>query len=100
MRRKKQDAQKAIAKERIETLFAQAEEMFAQHPDLSKRYVVLARKIAEKYRIHFTKEQKQHFCKQCNAYLRQGANARVRLQHGTRVIRCLECNHLKRMNYR
>jgi ribonuclease P protein subunit RPR2 len=100
MRRKKQDCQKDIAKERIGKLFAEAALQFPEYPQLSHRYMVHARRLAERYRVRFTKEQKRSSCKGCNHYLKQGVNARVRLQKGTLVIRCLDCHHLRRMKYK
>jgi len=38
--------QQKIAFERIEKLFEQAALSFKEHPDLSKRYVALARKLS------------------------------------------------------
>jgi len=89
-----------IASERIEKLFEQAELSFKEHPLLSKRYVVLARKLSTRYKVRFTQEQKKKFCKNCNAYLKNGINSRVRLVHGTRVQTCLECTSIKRVIYK
>ena len=100
MRRKKQDAQKTIALERISTLFKEAESQFKEYPELSRRYMVLATRMAERYKVHLTKDQKRKCCKKCHAYLVQGVNSRIRLQHGILVIRCLECNQLRRLKYK
>lgn len=100
MRRKKQDAQKDIARMRIEKLFSEAALQFTAHPELSHRYMQLASRMAQRYRIHFTREQKRMYCKGCSHYLVQGVNARIRLQKGILVIRCLDCNHLRRLPYK
>jgi ribonuclease P protein subunit RPR2 len=89
-----------IAKERIAELFRQADEQFKDYPELSRRYVKLARKIAMKYRVRFTKEQKRMFCKACDAYLKQGKNSTIRLQHGKLVLRCSECGFVRRFVYK
>jgi len=89
-----------IAKERISELFRQADGNFLEYPALSRRYVILARKIAMKYRVKFSREQKKVFCKKCNAYLRQGKNSTVRLVKDNIVIRCSECGNVRRFVYR
>jgi len=89
-----------IAKERIAELFRQADEAFFEHPELSRRYVVLARKIAMKFRVKFSKDQKRLFCKKCDAYLKQGKNSTTRLVKGKIVIRCSECGNVRRFVYR
>lgn len=98
--KKKPEQLTNIAKERITKLFQEAETMFKEHPELSKRYMGLARKIAMKYKVKFTKEQKLKFCKKCNAYLKPGINSTRRLNKGILVIRCNECNHLRRAVYK
>jgi ribonuclease P protein subunit RPR2 len=88
-----------IALERVGKLFAQAEESFKEHPELSKRYIALARRIATRYKVRLTVAQKRLFCKKCNAYLKNGINSRARLSRGTLVVTCLECKNIRRMNY-
>ena len=99
-RRDKSFAQQNIALDRIKKLFVEAESSFREHPELSKRYVVLARKLSTRYKVKFTKEQKRLFCKGCNAYLKTGVNSRVRLEHGKLVRTCLECKHVRRTVYK
>jgi len=97
--RRKADSQKRIALERITDLFREAESNFNEYPALSRRYVVLARKIAMKYRVRFTRDQKKLFCKSCNAYLKQGTNSTVRIHKGMIILHCLECSHVRRFVY-
>jgi len=99
-RRDKSFNQETIALDRIKKLFSEAELSFKEHPELSKRYVVLARKLSTRYKVKFTKEQKKLFCKNCDAYLKTGINSRTRLEHGKIVQTCLECKHVKRMVYK
>ena len=47
--------QKQIAQERIKTLFQEAEKAFSKNPQLSQRYVHLARKIAMKVKTSIPK---------------------------------------------
>src|SRR5689334_13558023 len=80
-----------IVVERIDKLFCEAESSFKEHPDLSKRYVVMARKLSTKYKVKFNSSQKKSFCKNCNAYLKNGVNSKIRLTSGRIVQTCLEC---------
>jgi len=98
--RDKSFSQQKIAYERIGKLFEQADSLFKEHPELSKRYVILARKLSTRYKMRFTPEQKRLFCKKCDAYLKIGVNSRVRLVHGKRVQTCLECMAVRRMVYK
>ncbi|MGV8172403.1 MAG: ribonuclease P protein component 4 [Candidatus Woesearchaeota archaeon] len=89
-----------IASERILKLFEQAELSFKEHPELSKRYIELARRLSTRYKIKFNSEQKNASCKKCNAYLKDGVNSRIRLVHGKRVRTCLSCKSVRRMVYK
>jgi ribonuclease P protein subunit RPR2 len=91
---KKPDWQQRIAKERIEILFKEAEENFKKHPERSKRYVELARKIGLRYNVRFSKELKRKFCKNCNSLLIPGVSSKVRVEKKNLIIKCLKCNKL------
>jgi ribonuclease P protein subunit RPR2 len=99
MRQNKDNFQR-IAAERIVKLFGQAGASFNEHPNLSRRYVMLARRLSTRYKVRFTQAQKKLFCKGCNAYLRVGVNSRTRLEKGKIVQTCLECKDVKRMVYK
>jgi ribonuclease P protein subunit RPR2 len=92
--------QKNIASDRIKKLFVEAESSFKEYPNLSKRYVVLARKLSTRYKVRLTTEQKRLFCKNCSAYLKSGVNSRTRLEHGKLVRTCLECKAVRRTIYK
>jgi len=89
--------QKEIAKERIKTLFQQAEQTFVKDKSLANRYVTLARKISMKLRLRMPRELKRKFCKHCYKYLKPGTNARVRTRDGKVVISCFECKKFTRI---
>jgi len=88
------DVRKATARERIRTLFEQAK----KRPAYSKRYIELARKLQQKYRLRFTSEQSRAFCKKCHA-LFMGRNFTVRTKEGHIVYTCKECGHIRRYPY-
>jgi ribonuclease P protein subunit RPR2 len=86
-----------IASERITKLFLLAEQNFREHPELSRRYVQLARNISTRHKTKLTSEQKKLFCKNCNAYLKNGVNSRVRIVKGKIVTTCLGCKNVRRI---
>ncbi len=84
---------KEIALERIYRLFEIAEQEFEKHPERSKRYVELARKIGTRNKAVIPSELKKQFCKKCGTFLVNGKNAEWK-QKGTLVeIICLECEY-------
>ena len=89
--------QKEIARERIKTLFQQAEEVFPKNKALAHRYVALARKIAMKVRLRLPKEIKRKFCKHCYKFLQPGINCRIRTRNGKVIISCFECQKFMRI---
>lgn len=93
---KKSSEHVQIAKNRIDQLFFQADEVFSEDPELSDRYVDLARKLAMKFKVKLRSEYKRKFCKHCYKYLRSGVNARVRTRNGKVVYTCLSCKKFSR----
>jgi ribonuclease P protein subunit RPR2 len=88
-----------VAEERIERLHELAREATASgHPDRAREYVRRARRLAERNRLTLPREFLRFTCDACDAYLRPGVNARVRLQNGHVVITC-DCGHHHRYPY-
>lgn len=96
--RSKNPATKMVAKERIRVLFGQARLAFHGHPELSNRYVALARRIAMRQRVRIDHEFRRQYCHHCYAFLVPGQNMRVRVHRGNVVVTCGICN--KKMRYR
>jgi len=92
MKRKKKSAVEKIALERIYRLFELAEQQFESHPERSKRYVELARRIGMRNKARIPPELKQRFCKKCNAFLVDGKNPALEKKSGFVEIECMECN--------
>ncbi|WP_435195569.1 ribonuclease P protein component 4 [Natronomonas sp. EA1] len=89
-----------IAATRIDRLHDLAREAAAAGDhDLARSYVRRARRVAERHRLSLPEQFKRFTCDACDAYLRPGANARVRLQGGKVVITC-ECGHHARYPYK
>ncbi|MGM0591049.1 MAG: ribonuclease P protein component 4 [Halobacteriota archaeon] len=62
----------------------------------AREYVRLARRVSERNRIRLPRAFRRFTCDSCDAYLRPGDNARVRLQPGHVVIRCECCETIAR----
>lgn len=88
-----------IARERIDVLIKQADNMFHLNPQLSNRYIYLLRKIAMKYNVKIKPEYKRKFCKHCYSYLRPSVNVRIRVSNGKVVYYCLNCKKFMRFPY-
>lgn len=88
---------KEIAAERIKILFEQAKLRFKKYPELSDRYMQLARRMAMKFRVRFTSAQKRQFCKKCYSFLLPGVNCRVRVYRGMIRYNCLKCKNVARI---
>lgn len=102
MKRGKKPAwQQKIARERIQILFDLAEKELKKHPERSKRYVELARKIGLRYNIRFPKQLKRRFCKNCNTLLKPGITSQTRVKSKEKIvtIKCLVCNKIYRYPY-
>ena len=97
--RKKQEA-KEVAKQHIKELFDQADEAFKERPDLSHRYVTLARTIQMKFKVRMPREYKRKYCKHCYHYIRTGVNGRVRLRDGVLTIYCDHCRKFTRVPFK
>jgi ribonuclease P protein subunit RPR2 len=100
--RKKPEKQVRTARERISILFSRAGEEFSRNPELSHKWVRMARKIATRYNVRLPRELRRRFCKKCLRLLVPGENCRVRTsprQHAV-LVTCLECGNVMRFPYR
>lgn len=86
---------KEIARERIVILLRAAKENRAS-PEVSARYVSLARAVSMKQRVRFTKEQRRSFCRRCGAYFVPGENLSVRVFRGRVIYTCKSCGAVYR----
>ena len=88
-----------IAAERIERLHDLARAAAADgDQDLARYYVRLAHRVAERNRLTLPTRFRRFTCDDCDAYLRPGRNARVRLRDGHVVITC-DCGTQARYPY-
>lgn len=88
-----------IARERVHRLEALAREAAAAcREERARRYVRRARRVAERNRLSLPRSLTRFTCGRCDAYLRPGKNARVRLQEGHVVVTC-DCGEQARYPY-
>jgi ribonuclease P protein subunit RPR2 len=92
---------KELAKKRINRLLELAGENLKKHPERTRRYVELARKLSSKYNTSMSGEQKRQLCRKCDAFLVPGLNLSVRADAKIRaqVYTCLECGNARRYGY-
>jgi len=98
-RKEAKEENKQIALERIKILFQEAKSQFPTHPDLSNRYIDLARRIGMRLRVSIPTPLKRKFCKKCYHFLVYGKNCKVRLKTGTRLVICEDCGAVMRYPY-
>jgi ribonuclease P protein subunit RPR2 len=85
------------AQERIQDLFSLAEvEVRRSPPNLSQRYVVLARRIGMRYNVRLLREYRDVYCRGCSAFWVEGLSVRTRLRGGRRSQTCLRCGRVRR----
>ena len=96
-RNKLKDVRKEIAKQRIEKLFSLA---LDRKDDLSKRYIILARKISEKYNVPIQRKFKKLFCRKCNSLFIPSKTCRIRLKNINVVYTCFNCKNISRYRFK
>jgi len=64
----------------------------------AREHVRLARRLAERHRLRLPVAFRRSTCDACDAYLRPGANARVRTRAGHVAVTC-DCGHVSRYPY-
>lgn len=87
----KHERAKKEAKKHVDALFIRAKENSTSNPSLANRYVTLARKIAMKFKLRLTPEQKRLFCPHCYRFLSPTRNLRVRVHESRIIYYCLDC---------
>jgi ribonuclease P protein subunit RPR2 len=89
----------SLAAERIERLHELARDAAREgHDERARRYVRRTRRVAERNRLALPRTFVRSTCDRCDAYLRPGRNARVRLQDGHVVVTC-DCGEHDRHPY-
>ncbi|MFH0885511.1 MAG: ribonuclease P [Candidatus Diapherotrites archaeon] len=81
-----------LATERIDYLLGLAEQEFERHPERSKRYAQICRKLQQRSRAKMPRKLKESVCKKCGAYWKKGKNVQVELEGTFKVFTCGECD--------
>lgn len=92
----------ALAQERINVLFKEADDAAKESKlDRASRYVFLARKLAMKYGLRLSREQRRKFCHNCYKYLMPGKNLSVKINPKLQAVEylCKECGQVSRYPY-
>ncbi len=97
---KKPEGERSQAIERISGLFDLADSAFLERPDLSNKYVGLARKISMRYKVRIPSNLKRNFCKHCHHFIMKGKNCRIRIGDGKVTYTCLDCGKFMRFPYK
>ncbi len=93
--------QKAIARERIAVLLAEAAAELETNPALARRHVRLARSIATRYTVRIPQDDKRRICKKCSMLLVPGKTATYRAnpKHKAMTVTCSWCRAVRRFPY-
>ena len=89
------DSIQGIAGKRVDFLLQKAFDTYDSDSVLSKRYVVLARKIGMAHRV---KIGNRRFCKKCFTIFKPGKTLKVRLDSKRKGVLyvCLNCNSIRK----
>lgn len=92
------DSTQGIAAERCAKLLSLAKEVYPKEPQLSLRYVALARRLAMRHRLPLGQKD---FCKKCGTVWIAGVTLSVRTVRGEKRVayRCLKCGHARFFGY-
>ncbi len=91
-----------IAEKRISMLFSLAEKAALKgEKELARRYVSLARRIAEKVNLRVGRRYGKKFCRRCNTFFTSDT-LKVRVDKNTKSILyiCKECGYIRRYPYK
>jgi len=84
---------KKIGLERIEILFEEAEKTWDEEPELSKRYILLAKRIGQKTETPLPKKLQDKVCENCNQILINSKSCKIRIKKQKIQKICRECGH-------
>lgn len=98
-RRKDSHKSRDLALQRMERLFVLAEEEHRNHPERSRRYVEIAKKISTRTRVRMPRLLKRLYCHHCGSYLSPEAS-RIRLRDGVLITTCTRCEGKMRRPYK
>ena len=102
MRRWEKREIRKIARERVEILLTEAERSAKENPERARRYVLLALRVARKYRVKIPERFRYRFCRKCGAWWVPGRNLKIRTVPRPKpmiVYVCMDCGAVRRRGY-
>ncbi len=87
--------QRRIALARISRLLSMAEEA-ASDPEMARRYVHLARRIAMRCKVRMPGRWRRRLCRRCNSPLVAGTTCVIRLRRNRLNVTCKLCGKVYR----
>lgn len=89
-----------IALDRIDRLMDFAKRHAVERPEIARKAILLAMRIAQKARVRIPKKYKRMFCRKCGTsfWTPNSFTIRVRDRRSTHiVIKCMRCGYIKRI---
>ena len=89
-----------LALERVNILWKQSLEIVDSRPDLAKRWMTSARRIAQRAGINLPREISRSICKGCGTILISGRTCRTRIRNNRSThltFTCLDCGKVRRI---
>lgn len=83
----------ALAKERIEILWEQAQEVALEKPKLARSWVITAKHIARKARIKLPSRISRKICRNCGTIFLHERDFRVRIRNNRATHVTVTCKH-------
>lgn len=91
--RKKKDAKREIAYERVDQLLENARKI----PEHADWYAGIVAKLRMAHKLRFGWEVKKHYCKRCKAYLGSGTS-KTRIRNGKVSVICTRCGKKRELD--
>jgi len=95
MIKREKKLEKKIAAERIKILIEKARERMLEDYETSRKNIITARRISQRYRVRIPRELKITYCKKCFFPYRSD-RFRVRVKKSRVIITCLNCGEVRR----
>ncbi|MGQ4913104.1 MAG: ribonuclease P protein component 4 [Candidatus Thorarchaeota archaeon] len=89
-----------IARSRVGILWNRAQ-LEVDRPDVARRHIQSARRIAQRARIKIPSEMRVMICRKCNTLLVPGRTCRVRVRNNRSkhvTVTCLNCGTIRRFH--
>lgn len=96
-KKKNKEFIQGIALQRMYRLMDLALDEWKNHPERSKDYLQLMKKIGTRNKVRIPKELKELYCKKCLSLLLEGKDKKIRVKEKILLIECLNCKTIKKV---